>query len=405
MVAPDRLLAFNAGSSSLKAELFSREQRWRSQVRMVVEHVGEETATVRVNGESTETVSARTGHAEAANLVLDRMIGIAESSHTAPSSATATVHRIVHGGDVFNEPVLVTPRALAEFESLGALAPLHNPPALEVLLTVRARLGDANAVAVFDTAFFRELPAAAKAYAISPHWRSAGSIKRFGFHGIAHEYLARRASALTAGRALRLVTLQLGSGCSAAAIRDGQPVETSMGYTPLEGLIMGTRGGDLDAGILLHWARSGTTWSEIEAALNRESGLLGLSERTADMAKLVELATRGESKAALAVEAFCHRVRKYVGAYAAVLGGLDTLVFGGGIGENAATIRSRICASFGWLGLQLDERANAATSDGERVVSRSSSTVAVLVVPVREERAIAKHACVRLGVDFTGLEF
>jgi acetate kinase len=404
MDAPDRLLAFNAGSSSLKAELFSRETQWQSHFRVVVEEIGREHVTVRVAGEARRTISGRGDHGAAAGLVLDRVIGTAGGSAVKQRSIV-TAHRIVHGGDVFSEPARVTPEALAQLESLTPLAPLHNPPAVDVLRAVRARLDGASAVAVFDTAFFRDLPQAARAYAIPSRWRSDGAFKRFGFHGIAHEYLYRRSAVLTGGRAVRVITLQLGNGCSAAALRDGRPVETSMGFTPLEGLMMGTRAGDVDAGILLHLAHGGASWSELDSALNREAGLLGLSEQTSDMAELIELEAQGEPRAALAIDTFCHRARKYVGAYTAVLGGLDTLVFGGGIGENAARVRSRICADFEWLGLTLDERANAAASSSERVVSRASSSVAVLVVPVREERAIARHACACLGIDSTGLEY
>jgi acetate kinase len=404
MGVPDRLVAFNAGSSSLKAELFERAGRWHSSLRVTVQGVGREHATVRVAGEAPRALDRQLDHAGAAAVVLEAAAGaIARSSRGRGSIVTA--HRVVHGGNAFSAPARLTPQALVELESLTPLAPLHNPPALEVLRAVSARLAGADSIAVFDTAFFHDLPPVARTYAIPARWRAGGGIERFGFHGIAHEYLSRRGAFLTDGRAKRVISLQLGNGCSAAAVCQGKPVETSMGFTPLEGLIMGTRAGDIDAGILLHLLRGGASPSEIESALNRDSGLLGLSEQTSDMLELLELEARGEPRAALAVEAFCHRVRKYVGSYAAVLGGVDALVFGGGIGENSAAVRSRICASFEWLGLTLDERANEASSDAERTVSRASSAVAALVVPVREERAIAAHACALLGVDSAGLDY
>jgi acetate kinase len=399
----NRLLVFNAGSSSLKAELYVRKARWSSHARLSVDSIGCEHASVRRRGGDTEIIPERIDHRRAADLVLERLG--AEGGAGDEPRALVTAHRIVHGGDVFTTPTRVTPAMVAQLDSLTPLAPLHNPPAMDVLRSVGARLEAATAVAVFDTAFFRDLPQIAQAYAMPARWRSAGAIKRFGFHGIAHEYLYRRSIALTGRPAVRVVTLQLGNGCSAAALRDGRPLETSMGFTPLEGLIMGTRGGDIDAGILLHLARGGTSWPEMDEALNRESGLLGLSEQTSDMGELIELQSRGEPRATLAVEAFCHRVRKYVGAYAAVLGGLDALVFGGGIGENAASVRRRICENFEWLGLELDERANEQPNAAERMISRPSSAVRVIVVPVNEERAVARHACECLGIDSSGLEY
>jgi acetate kinase len=403
MVAPKRLLALNAGSSSLKAELFVQAGTWQSQWRAVVEGIGRELLTLRVTGRPPETVTRRVDHAAAAELLLDE-VQDTPAVRLGGKAWLATVHRVVHGASLFSSPELVTPDVLARLGPLTALAPLHNPPALDVLHAVTERFDGVPAVAVFDTAFFRRLPPAARTYALPASWRAAHSIERYGFHGIAHEYLYRRCAARSQGRVNRAVTLQLGSGCSAAALREGLPVDTSMGFTPLEGLVMGTRAGDVDTGILLHLARAGEPWADLDAALNRESGLLGLSEQTGDMTELLLLEQRGEPRAALAVDVFCHRARKYIGAFAAVLGGLDVLAFGGGIGENAAAVRRRICEDFEWLGLELDERANLSPDDGDRLISSASSAVAVHVIPVREERAIARQACECLGVDAAGLE-
>lgn len=401
MELSSRLLALNAGSSSLKAELYVREGAgWRADLRLVVDGIGRERAALKVAGKAGAAIERRIDHRAAAELVL----GEVQRASASRGRWIATAHRIVHGGSKFGSPQVVTADTLQSLASLTSLAPLHNPPALDVLDATRGGLGDVPAVAVFDTAFFRSLPAVAKTYAVPRGWRSDRGIERFGFHGLAHEYLSRRCSAIGANRARRVVTLQLGSGCSAAALLDGRPVDTSMGFTPLEGLVMGTRGGDLDAGILLHLARSGMPWQQLEAALNRESGLLGLSEQSEDMGEVIALAERGEARAALAIDVFCYRVRKYIGAYAAALGGLDAIAFGGGIGESSAAVRSRICSGFEWLGVRLDERANAAVSDRERVVSDQSSAVAVHTIPVREERLVAWHACEYLGVPSVGLE-
>ncbi len=350
-----------------------------------------------------ETIARRLDHRAAVQLLLDEVQGAA----TGPRGRDdwlATAHRVVHGANLFSAPERVTPEVIARLGSLTPLAPLHNQPALDVLRAVSERLEGVPAVAVFDSAFFRKLPPVARAYALPESWRSTHAIERYGFHGSRTNSCTVGASRATNVASGRAVTLQLGSGCSAAALRDGRPVDTSMGFTPLEGLVMGTRAGDVDAGILLHLARAGVPWAELDSALNHESGLLGLSGQSADMSELLALEERGEPRAALAIDAFCHRARKYIGAYAAVLGGLDVVAFGGGIGENAAAIRSRICENFEWLGLELDERANMDSGDAERTISAASSSVAVHVIPVREEREIAWHACECLGIDAAGLE-
>jgi acetate kinase len=253
--------------------------------------------------------------------------------------------------------------------------------------------------AVFDTAFFRDLPEHARVYAIPHDWRRSYGIRRYGFHGIAHAYLHSRHRALTRRRTVptRVVTLQLGQGCSAAALLDGRAVESSMGYTPLEGLVMGTRPGDLDPGVLLRLMRGGLDADALERALNRESGLLGLSHSSSDMRDLLEREAAGDPRAALALGVFCHRVRKYIGAYAVVLGGLDAVLFGGGIGENAPVIRARICAGLEWLGVDLDPNANAAGVGAELEISAATSAVEVYVIRVREEEAIARAAHARLA--------
>lgn len=399
-----RLIALNAGSSSLKAEIFTlRGDGWASDARAAVDGIGGARAALRWASRELEPLDRLESHRVAATLLLDRAgaEGLLDDS-----ASIVTVHRVVHGGRRFTRPVRVTPAVLDELVALTPLAPLHNPPALDVLAAARERLPAAPAVAVFDTAFFERLPEHARVYAIPAAWRRDGEVRRYGFHGIAHECLDRSYHRLQAraGRARRVVTLQLGHGCSAAALLDGLPVDTSMGYTPLEGLIMGTRTGDLDPGVLVDLARRGVSADELDFELNRRSGLLALSGRSADMREILAREAEGDADAALAVAAFCHRVRKYVGAYAAVLGGLDALVFGGGIGENAPEIRRRVCSGFGWLGLEIDTQANASWKGEAAAVSARTSRVDVAVVAVREERAIARHACECLGHDIRGLE-
>jgi acetate kinase len=257
---------------------------------------------------------------------------------------------------------------------------------------VRAAFRDVPAVAVFDTAFFRALPEHARVYAIPASWRERFGIERYGFHGIAHEYLSGRVAALAGHAPRRVLSLQLGQGCSIAALADGRPVETSMGFTPLEGLVMGTRPGDLDAGAVLHLARHGVDVQALDEGLNRASGLLALSGATDDMRELLALEAQGHAGAGLAIAAFCHRLCKYIGAYAAVLGGVDAIAFGGGIGEHAPGIRARICRRLEWLGVEFDEAANARAIGTEATLSTARSRVAVLCIPVREEEIIARAA-------------
>ena len=376
------VLALNVGSSSLKFELFGTGPQLRSRLRGAVRGIGRLQAVVAFEGREEGVPAHIDNPAQAAALVMDRVL------EQCPG-IVASGHRVVHGGD-FVAPVRVTATVRRRLEALTELAPLHNAPALAVMQVVEDRLPRTPMVAVFDTAFFSALPEPARVYAVPADWRAARSIRRHGFHGLAHEYMCRRICERFGEVPGRLLTLQLGQGCSITALRDGVAVETSMGFTPLEGLVMGTRPGDLDPGILIDRVRRGDSWEVLEDALHRRSGLLGLSGATDDVRELIALEGGGHAGATLALATFCHRLNKYIGAYAAVLGGLDALVFGGGIGENAAEIRARVCRTLGWLGLELDEAANAGAVGVEARISTPSSRVAAYAVPVREEEAIAR---------------
>ena len=396
MQPADLVLAVNAGSSSLKFELFAVGPPLRSRVRGAIDDLGRRSCALRFDGGGHEALRGPLEPAAAAEHVLDRLFSGAFGADAAPQRLLATVHRVVHGGAAFSAPVRVTAEVADQLRALGSLAPLHNPPAIAVMDAVRARLGSVPSWAVFDTAFFRDLAQHVKAYAVPAHWRERFAIERYGFHGIAHEYLATRVAQLSRRPPRRLLTLQLGQGCSITALADGKPVETSMGFSPLEGLIMGTRPGDLDAGILLHLARQGVPWASLEQALYRESGLLALSAVTDDMRELLRLEAQGHGGAELAVAAFCHRLCKYMGAYTAVLGGVDAIAFGGGIGEHAPSIRARVCRRLEWLGLNFDEAANERAVGMEARVSGEDSAVEVYCVPVREEEIMARAALNRL---------
>jgi acetate kinase len=386
------LLVFNAGSSSLKFEVFGLELDLRTRVRGVVSDLGRSTSALSIDGAASQRLGAALGPADAANHVLDRLLDGGLGVDLEPKRVLATAHRVVHGGAVFAAPVRVTAEVAERLRALGDLAPLHNPPAIAVMDAVRARFGALPAIAVFDTAFFRELPAHVRAYAIPSRWRERFGIVRYGFHGIAHEYLSGRASQLGRRPLRRVLTLQLGQGCSATALLDGMPVETSMGFTPLEGLVMGTRPGDLDPGALVHLARHGVDGHALEHALNAESGLLALSGATDDMRELLALEARGHAGAELAIAAFCHRLCKYIGAYVAVMGGVDAIAFGGGIGEHAPSIRGRVCRRLEWLGVELDDAANERAIGTDAVLSTAASRVEIFCIAVREEEVIARAA-------------
>jgi acetate kinase len=324
------------------------------------------------------------------------------------SEIEAVGHRVVHGGDQYVSSTMITEQVEAGIDALSELAPLHNPSCLAGIRGARAAFGSTlPMVAVFDTAFHQTMPEVARQYAIPVELAERHRIRRYGFHGIAHASLANGYAACT-GIPLeqgRLITLQLGNGCSVTAIEQGRSVETSMGFTPLEGLVMGTRSGDVDASIVSYLAgREKIEAGEVERWLNERSGLLGLSGRSNDMRELLRAAAQEQDKRAeFAIDLFCYRARKYLGSYLAVLGGADAIVFGGGIGENAPEIRDRICEKMEWCGLRLSSDSNRAAvglAPGSAAkISTDESHLAAYVVAADEETWIARETvrCVRDG--------
>jgi acetate kinase len=369
-----RVLALNCGSSSLKWLLVDTDS-------------GARLAEARI-----EDIGAG-GHAEAVTRALDGL-GRDVAGAQRPQ---AVAHRIVHGGESFRTPVVITDELLPRLDALGALAPLHNPPALAALRLARSRLAVPH-VAVFDTAFHATLPPRARGYALPPEVSRRFGVRRFGFHGISHEHVMRRVEELLhrPARELRIVSCHLGNGASATAIEYGRSVETSMGMTPLEGLVMGTRAGDLDPGVLLHLLRAGGyDAARLDALLNHESGLKGFAG-TNDLRAIETRAAAGDEACRRALTAYAHRVRKYIGAYAAVMGGVDAIAFTGGIGEHSALIRSRTLQRLDFLGARLDEDRNRdARVDAARpavLISDETSRVALLVVRADEEASMAASA-------------
>jgi acetate kinase len=315
----------------------------------------------------------------------------------APSEIEVVGHRVVNGGQEYEEATVITPEVKAAIARMSVFAPLHNHAELEGIDLIEKRLGSVPQVAVFDTGFHRRMPQPAVVYAGPYEWLAQG-IRRYGFHGINHQYCAERAAQLL-GRnlgALKLVTCHLGNGCSLAAIRNGRSVDTTMGFTPLEGLMMGTRSGSLDPGILTYLMRQGqSTGQQLDELLNMKSGLLGISGISSDMRQIVTAMRDGHSRARLAFDIFVHRLRSSMGAMIAVLGGIDALVFTAGIGENSPEVRAAACDNFGFLGAKLDPAKNA-QSPPDQEISRFDSAVRVLIVRAQEDWAIARE-CQRLA--------
>ena len=399
------VLVLNVGSSSLKFQLVSTDaERLAANAderlaRGIVERIGGEAIYTYRGPDGTPvrgTVALR-DHRAAVGHVLGWMTS-AESPVAIGSVGEihAVGHRVVHGGERFQRSVLIDDAVVRGIEDTIELAPLHNPANLRGIAAARDVLGAAvPQVAVFDTAFHHTLPEHAYLYAIPYQLYRRHRVRRYGFHGTSHRYVAHRWRQLT-GRAreeTRIVTLHLGNGCSACAIRGGDSVDTSMGFTPLEGLVMGTRSGDVDPAVLDYVAaKEGLSLNEVEGLLNKQSGLLGVSGLTNDMRELLaEAAEHDDRRARLAIDLFCYRARKYIGAYLAALGGAEAVVFTGGIGENAALVRTRICEGLQWLGLSLDESRNAACVGGkEGRVSTDDARLAAWVIPTDEELLIAR---------------
>lgn len=383
------ILVINCGSSSLKADILNSQTGARL-ASLRVERIGTAGCSARLNGGASQALTAA-GHGEALDALLDELLG-----HGGDRIA-AVGHRVVHGGAQFDAPVRIDEDIEDAIEALSSLAPLHNPANLAGIRAARRLLPDVPHIAVFDTAFHATLPRRAQQYALPQALVEKHGIRRYGFHGPSHGWVAGRAAQFLESdvRDLRIITCHLGNGASVCAVEGGRSVETSMGMTPLEGLVMGTRSGDVDPGILLTLAREeGLSIDELDTLLNRQSGLSGLSGVGNDLRDIEERAAAGDERCRLALHVFAHRLRKYIGAYAAVMGGVDAIVFTGGIGQNSALIRHRVAQRLEFLGARLSEDRNrdALVDAGQPVAEISSprSRVSVLVVQTDEEHAIAK---------------
>ncbi|KSZ60454.1 acetate kinase [Rhodococcus pyridinivorans KG-16] len=387
------VLVLNSGSSSIKFQLIEPESG-KSLAHGLIERIGEPEGRIVFHHTTgvDERNDAIADHRTGLRVVLEMLEGLGRPLHEV--GIVAVGHRLVHGGKVFYEPTLIDDDVVRAVDELSILAPLHNPANVVGMEVAREELPDIPHVGVFDTAFFHGLPPHAATYAIDRDIALEHDIRRYGFHGTSHEYVSGRAAEFL-GRDiadLNLVVLHLGNGASASAVAGGSPIDTSMGLTPLEGLVMGTRSGDIDPGVVMHLNRAaGLKVDAIDDLLNRHSGLKGLSGVN-DFRALLKLVGEGDEDARLAYEVYVHRIRKYVGAYTFELGGVDAIVFTGGVGENNVDVRRDSLSGLDRLGIVVDDARNTADDDGERRISADSSQVDVLVIPTNEELAIARAA-------------
>jgi acetate kinase len=375
---PPSVLVLNSGSSSVKYQLIEPELG-ASLVDGIVERIGEEGSTVA-------------DHEAALRIVFDEI-----GPHVGDSELVAVGHRVVHGGPDLYQPTLVDDALIAKLEELSSLAPLHNPPALLGIRVARKALPDLPHVAVFDTAFFHDLPPAAAAYAIDRDVAEQWHIRRYGFHGTSHQYVSEQAAAFLDAPLAKLsqIVLHLGNGASASAIVGGRPIDTSMGLTPMEGLVMGTRSGDIDPGVIMYlWRAAHMSVEDIETMLNKRSGVRGLGGEV-DFRVLHQRIESGDESAQLAYDVYIHRLRKYIGAYLALLGSVDVITFTAGVGENDAAVRRDAVSGMTALGIELDEHLNTSPARGARRISADNSPTTVLVIPTNEELAIAR-ACLEV---------
>ena len=393
-----KVLVVNSGSSSLKYQLFETSGDGVL-ARGLAERIGDPNGGGRLKQQSEgkeEFVQEQPipDHIKATDIAFHALCDPDFGALGSIEEIDAVGHRVVHGGERFTSSVLINDEVVAAIEEMSLLAPLHNPPNLMGIRACLSRMPDVPQVAVFDTAFHSTMPETAYMYALPYDMYRELGVRRYGFHGTSHKFVAARARRFLDERGLassRVVTCHLGNGCSMAAVLDGRCVDTSMGMTPAEGLVMGTRSGDIDPAILPFLAKK-YDWSpdDLEDLINKKGGLLGLSGESNDMRDVESRAEAGDHRAALALDVFCYRVRKYIGAYAAAMGGLDCVVFTGGIGENSPRVRSGCCCGLEFLGLGLDAAANGSRG-GERDISAGDSSARVLVIPTNEELMIARE--------------
>lgn len=389
------ILVLNCGSSSVKYELRDADTE-KCLAKGIVERVGMHDAILRhypTGKEMVKKVLDVPDHAKAIALALQELLAPEVGVIKDKSEIGAVGHRVVHGGEKFAQSVLINKEVKDDIREMIELAPLHNPHNLKGIKACEDLLPGIPQVAVFDTSFHQTMPPYAYIYALPYAEYQKYGIRRYGFHGTSHRYVAARAAEMlgTSTKKLKIITCHLGNGCSITAVKNGVSVDTSMGYTPLEGLVMGTRCGDLDPAIVIHFmAKTGATPTAVDTLLNKHSGLDGISGISNDMRQILQKMEAGDEKAKLAFEIFCYRLKKYIGSYAAAMEGVDVLVFTAGIGENAWKVREKTCAGLEWMGVKLNLSRNQEAIGKEAEISEGNSQVKVFVIPTKEELLIAR---------------
>ena len=389
-----KVLVINSGSSSIKFELYLMPEK-QVEAKGLLQKIGEESSELKAKIGGVESVVKKPvkDHAEGLKMIISALTDSAHGGLKDISEIGAVGHRVVHGGEAFAETALITDEVVRAIEAHIEVAPLHNPPNLLGIRVARELLPKVPQVAVFDTSFHQSMPDYAYTYAIPYELYKEHKVRRYGFHGTSHRYVAARAAALL-GKPLtevNLITAHLGNGCSITAIRGGKSVDTSMGLTPLEGLVMGTRSGDIDPALVAYLERvKKLTVAEIDNLLNKKSGLLGLSGKSNDVRSVLAAEEQGDKRAALAMTIYCYRVKKYLGAYTAALGKVHAVVFTAGVGENAAGVRARILENLEPLGYVLDAEKNKGAGGKDLDVAAASSPIRILVIPTNEELLIAQ---------------
>jgi len=390
------ILVINTGSSSIKYQLFNMPDE-QPLCSGLVERIGltEGIITHKIFREEKEEVIQRSlpiphheaGLQEVAALLTDAAKGVIKD----PSAIEAVGHRVVHGGEAFAATTIITDAVKEKIKELFPLAPLHNPPNYLGIQVAEKIFTQALQVGVFDTAFHQTMPEHAFRYAIPAALYTEKGIRAYGFHGTSHKYVSEQAAAYLGNKQANIITIHLGNGCSMTAIHAGKSVDTTMGFGPVSGLVMGTRSGDIDASVIFHLTEQlGYSDTAVSELLNKKSGMMGLTGLS-DMRDIIEAADAGNTDAALALELYTYRIKKYIGAYAAVLNGLDAIVFTAGVGENAALIREKVCTQMDFLGILLDPTKNNTRVPGIREINTDASPVKILVVPTNEELEIGKQ--------------
>lgn len=391
-----KILVINCGSSSLKYQLFLMPEGLNL-VKGIIEKIGLDDSFLKQEtkeGKKLEKKQRISNHTEAFKLVAESLLDTEYGVLKDMGEIDAVGHRVVHGGEKYNESVIITEETIKDIQQLSDLAPLHNPANLQGIKSAMEVIPNAKHSATFDTAFHQTIPDYAYMYALPHKLYEEYKIRRYGFHGTSHKYVANKALEVCKRDKsnTNLITAHLGNGCSITAINSGKSIDTSMGLTPLEGLIMGTRSGDIDPAIIHYLVDKGYSDKDIIDMLNKKSGMLGISEVSNDLRDIEKAASEGNKKASLALEAFAYRVKKYIGAYCAVMVKLDILVFTGGIGENSVIMRERICKCLENVGIHLDKERNKLVGNHLGVISTDYSPVTILVIPTNEEEQMARDA-------------